>query len=116
MRDRESSSENSNAYSKAESSEKVQKVQRGPILRSRSQIQSHGIMANLVSIAIPIDGNQAASYALVASVGDQPRNMRADSAAHQARRRNPENILSESSNSIEPRVPSTTQIFRGEDF
>ncbi|KAL0733836.1 hypothetical protein Bca4012_010046 [Brassica carinata] len=48
-REREASSENSNASSEGASSERTQVTRPGPVLRSRSQEQSPGILARPVS-------------------------------------------------------------------
>ncbi|XP_013630145.1 PREDICTED: uncharacterized protein LOC106335987 [Brassica oleracea var. oleracea] len=47
--------------SEARSLERAQKVQRGPVLRSRSQAQSPGLLARPVSVAIPAGGTRKAS-------------------------------------------------------
>ncbi|KAF3601127.1 hypothetical protein F2Q69_00036411 [Brassica cretica] len=56
--------------SEAGSLERAQKVQRGPVLRSRSQAQSPGLLARPVSVAIPAGGTRKASDNSASSAGD----------------------------------------------
>lgn len=107
IKEREDSSENPNASFDAKASEKTQETRQGPILCSRSQMQSLGIMANPVSIAIPADGNQVAMIISVGSVGDRPHG----SGERNVRRRFLETIFSDSSSSARPRIPSQVRDF-----
>ncbi|XP_022564366.1 uncharacterized protein LOC111208965 [Brassica napus] len=66
--------------------EGAQKVQRGPVLRSRSQAQSPGLLSRPVSIAIPNGGTRKASDNSASSAGDQALNDEVDSLTHRRRR------------------------------
>lgn len=82
--------------------------------RSRSQLQSPEIMANLVSIVIPVDKNQAASGASVRLVCGQPRDSWAGFSVRRVRRRLVQGTLSENSSSIEPRASPPVRLPGGE--
>ncbi|KAF3500918.1 hypothetical protein F2Q69_00042491 [Brassica cretica] len=67
--------------------ERAQKVQRTPVLRSRSQAQSPGLLARPVLIAVPAGGNRMASDNSAISAGDRALNDEVDSLTHRRRRR-----------------------------
>ncbi|WZZ77933.1 hypothetical protein YC2023_098505 [Brassica napus] len=62
--------------------ERAQKVQRRPVLRSRSQAQSPGLLARSVSIAIRAGGTRKASDNSASSAGDRALNDEVDSLTH----------------------------------
>ncbi|KAH0858797.1 hypothetical protein HID58_087058 [Brassica napus] len=67
--------------------ERAQKVQRTPVLRSRPQAQSPGLLARPVLIAVPAGGNRMASDNSAISAGDRALNNEVDSFTHRRRRR-----------------------------
>ncbi|KAG2275880.1 hypothetical protein Bca52824_058435 [Brassica carinata] len=67
--------------------ERAQKVQRTPVLRSRPQAQSPGLLARPVLIAVPAGGNRMASDNSAISAGDRALNDEVDSLTHRRRRR-----------------------------
>ncbi|KAF3608670.1 hypothetical protein DY000_02048801 [Brassica cretica] len=63
------------------------KPRQGPVLRSRSQAQSPGLVVRPVVIAVPVDGARTTPNNSTGSVGDRPRDDDVDSSIHQNRRR-----------------------------
>ncbi|KAF3610383.1 hypothetical protein DY000_02049522 [Brassica cretica] len=88
--------------SEAGSLERAQKVQRGPVLRSRLQAQSPGLLARPVSIAIPAGGTLKAPDNSASSSGDRAFNDEVDSLTHRRRPRVLEEINSVTSGSSSP--------------
>lgn len=105
IKDRGASSVSPNASPKAEPLENTREARQGPVLRLRSQMQSHGFMATPVSIAICADGNQADMVASDGSVGDRPQG----SGERNVRRKFIEVVLLDSSSLVGPRIPSLVQ-------
>lgn len=85
--------------------ERTQKSRRGPILRSRSQAQSPGLMARPVSIAVSAGGARKTPNTSAGSVGDRPFNEDIDSSTHLCQRRALEDINYVSSNSPSSGLP-----------
>ncbi|KAH0892804.1 LOW QUALITY PROTEIN: hypothetical protein HID58_055233 [Brassica napus] len=78
----------------AGSLERAQKIQRGRVLRPRSQAQSPGLLARPVSVAIPSGGAREAPDTSASSAGDRALNDEIDSSSHRSRRRVLEEINS----------------------
>lgn len=94
MREQEALLDHFGASSKARSSEKARKALWRPVLRSRSQVQSPGLMDKPVSIAVPADKNRTTPNASAGLVRDQPRCYDVDSSTHRVRRRVLEDVVS----------------------
>ncbi|XP_013639487.1 PREDICTED: uncharacterized protein LOC106344715 [Brassica oleracea var. oleracea] len=90
--------------SEAGSLERARKVQRGQVLRPRSQAQSRGLLASPVSVAIPSGGAREAPDTSACSAGDRALNDEIDSSSHRSRRRVLEEINSVTSGSSSPRL------------
>lgn len=74
------------------SSERARKPRQGPVLRSRSQAQSPGLVVRPVVIAVLVDGARTTPNNSTGSVGDRPRDDDVNSSIHQNRRRVLEDI------------------------
>jgi len=90
--------------------ERAQKVQRGPVLRSRSQAQSPGLLARPVSVAIPAGGTRKASDNSASSAGDRVLNDEVDSLTHRRRRRVLEEINTVTSGSSSSGLPPLLRV------
>ncbi|KAF3526939.1 hypothetical protein F2Q69_00049194 [Brassica cretica] len=90
--------------------ERAQKVQRGPVLRSRSQALFPGLLARPVSIAIPAGGTCKASDNSASSAGDRALNDEVDSLTHRRRRRVMEEINTVTSGSSSSRLPPPLRV------
>ncbi|KAF3519593.1 hypothetical protein DY000_02060377 [Brassica cretica] len=88
----------------AGSLERARKVQRGRVLRPRSQAQSPGLLARPVLVAIPSGGAREAPDTSASSAGDRALNDEIDSSSHRSRRRVLEEINSVTSGSSSPRL------------
>lgn len=71
MREHETSADDSDASSDAESSKRVRGTPERRALRTRSQPQSPGLLARPVSIAVPATGKQAILIVSAGSVGNR---------------------------------------------
>ncbi|KAF2606566.1 hypothetical protein F2Q68_00044977 [Brassica cretica] len=96
--------------SKVGSLERAQEVQRGPVLRSRSQAPFPGLLARPVSIAIPAGGTRKASDNSASSAGDRALNDVVDSLTHRRRRRVMEEINTVTSGSSSSRLPPPLRV------
>ncbi|KAF2572418.1 hypothetical protein F2Q70_00003167 [Brassica cretica] len=85
--------------------ERAQKVQRTPVLRSRSQALSPGLLARPMLIAVPAGGNRMASDNSAISAGDRALNDEVDSLTHRRRRRVLEEINTVTSGSSSSGLP-----------
>ncbi|KAF2607086.1 hypothetical protein F2Q68_00044301 [Brassica cretica] len=90
--------------SEAGSLERARKVQRGQVLRPRSQAQSPGLLARPVSVAIPSGGAREAPDTSASSAGDRALNDEIDSSSHRSRRWVLEEINSVTSGPSSPRL------------
>ncbi|KAF2598330.1 hypothetical protein F2Q68_00010203 [Brassica cretica] len=90
--------------SEAGSLERARKVQRGRVLRPRSQAQSPGLLARPVSVAIPSGGAREAPDTSASSAGDRALNDEIDSSSHRSRRWVLEEINSVTSGLSSPRL------------
>ncbi|KAF3513822.1 hypothetical protein F2Q69_00005376 [Brassica cretica] len=88
----------------AGSLERARKIQRGRVLRPRSQAQSPGLLVRPVSVAIPSGGAREAPDTSVSSAGDRALNDEIDSSSNRSRRRVLEEINSVTSGSSSPRL------------
>ena len=70
-REKETLSDRPDESSEVGSLERAQKARRGPTLRSRSQAQSLGLLARLVSIAVPVGGARREPNTSTGSIGDR---------------------------------------------
>ncbi|XP_048620156.1 uncharacterized protein LOC125590583 [Brassica napus] len=95
----------SDESSEVGSLERAQKVQRGPVLRSRSHVQSPGLLARPVSIVIPAGGTRKASDNSASSAGDRALNDEVDSLTHRRRHRVLEEISTVTSGSSSSGLP-----------
>ncbi|KAF3492817.1 hypothetical protein DY000_02053571 [Brassica cretica] len=68
-REKEELSDRPDESSEVGSLERAQKAQRGPTLRSRLQAQSPGLLARLVSIAVPVGGARREPNTSTGSIG-----------------------------------------------
>ena len=97
--------------------ERAQKVQRTPVLRSRPQAQSPGLLARPVLIAVPAGGNRMASDNSAISAGDRALNDEVDSLTHRRRRRVLEEINTvisgSSSSGLPPPLLFLVKVLRG---
>ncbi|KAG2256078.1 hypothetical protein Bca52824_075372 [Brassica carinata] len=71
-REKETLSDRPDESSEVGSLERAQKARRGPTLRSRSQAQSLGLLARLVSIAVPVAGARREPNTSTGSIGHPP--------------------------------------------
>lgn len=94
MREQEALLDHFGASSKARSSEKARKALWRPVLRSRSQVQSPGLMDKPVSIAVPAAKNRTTPNVSAGLVRDQPRCYDVGSSTHRVRRRVLEDVVS----------------------
>ncbi|KAH0862438.1 hypothetical protein HID58_079649 [Brassica napus] len=90
--------------------ERAQKVQRRPVLRSRSQAQSPGLLARSVSIAIRAGGTRKASDNSASSAGDRALNDEVDSLTHRRQRRVLEEINTVTSGSSSSGLPPPLRV------
>ncbi|KAF3583268.1 hypothetical protein F2Q69_00028393 [Brassica cretica] len=90
--------------SEAGSIERAQKVQRGQVLRPRSQAQSPGVLARPVSVAIPSGRAREAPDTSASSARDRALNDEIDLSSHRSRRRVLEEINSVTLGSSSPRL------------
>ncbi|KAL0753031.1 hypothetical protein Bca101_090699 [Brassica carinata] len=90
--------------SEAGSLERARKVQRGRVLRPRSQAQSPGLLARPVSVVIPSGGAREAPDTSASSAGDRALNDEIDSSSHRSRRWVLEEINSVTSGLSSPRL------------
>ncbi|KAF3539820.1 hypothetical protein F2Q69_00022333 [Brassica cretica] len=90
--------------SEAGSLERARKVQRGRVFIPRSQVQSSGLLARSVSVAIPSCGALEAPDTSVSFAGDRALNDEIDSSSHRSRRQVLEEINSVTSGSSGPRL------------
>ncbi|XP_048619866.1 uncharacterized protein LOC106354951 [Brassica napus] len=90
--------------------ERAEKVQRGPVLRSRLQAQSPGLLARPVSIAIPAGGTRKALDNSASSAGDRALNDEVDSLTHRRRRRVLEEINTVTSGSSSSGLPPLLRV------
>ncbi|KAF2556544.1 hypothetical protein F2Q68_00016134 [Brassica cretica] len=90
--------------SEAGSLERARKVQRGRVLRPRSQVQSPCLLARPVSVAIPSGGAREALDTSASSASDRALNDEIDSSSHRSRRRVLEEINSVPPGSSSPRL------------
>ncbi|KAH0873939.1 hypothetical protein HID58_071301 [Brassica napus] len=90
--------------------ERAQKVQRGPVLRSRSQAPFPGLLARPVSIPIPAGGTRKASDNSASSAGDRALNDVVDSLTHQRRRWVMEEINIVTSGSSSSKLPPPLRV------
>ncbi|XP_013617530.1 PREDICTED: uncharacterized protein LOC106324049 [Brassica oleracea var. oleracea] len=90
--------------SEAGSLERARKVQRGRVFIPRSQVQSSGLLARSVSVAIPSCGALEAPDTSVSFAGDRALNDEIDSSSHRSRRQVLEEINSVTSGSLSPRL------------
>ncbi|KAF2550716.1 hypothetical protein F2Q68_00036059 [Brassica cretica] len=100
----------SDESSEVGSLERAQKVQRGPVLRSRSHAQSPGLLARPVSIAIPAGWTRKASDNSVSSAGDRALTNEVDSLTHRRRRRVLEEISTVTSGSSSSGLPPPLRV------
>ncbi|XP_013623915.1 uncharacterized protein LOC106383880 [Brassica napus] len=84
-REKEALPDRSDESSKVGSLERAQKARHGPTLRSRSQAQSLGLLATLVSIAVPVGGARRAPDASAGSAGDRALDDNVASSTHRRR-------------------------------
>ncbi|KAH0889447.1 hypothetical protein HID58_051876, partial [Brassica napus] len=104
-REKEALPDRSDESSKVGSLERAQKARHGPTLRSRSQAQSLGLLATLVSIAVPVGGARRAPDASAGSAGDRALDDNVASSTHRRRLQALEEINSVSSNSPSSGLP-----------
>ncbi|KAF3572646.1 hypothetical protein F2Q69_00059576 [Brassica cretica] len=71
-REKEALSDRPDESSEVGSLERAQKARRGPTLRSRSQAQCPGLLARLVSIAVPVGGARREPNTSTGSIGHPP--------------------------------------------
>uniref|UniRef100_M4DSG7 Uncharacterized protein n=1 Tax=Brassica campestris TaxID=3711 RepID=M4DSG7_BRACM len=104
-------SEEPDASSEVDPLAGVRKTPRGPILRSRLQGRSTGMMVDPLSIAIPAAEDQVAPEALAGSIGDRPQRTRKfDLSAHRAQRQVFKSVVSASLSSSVPGIPSQGRV------